>query len=52
MKGKVPKYRQHKNMKRKRKLLPKNRRDLQMKGTHKHMEVSLICFDNHICLSQ
>ena len=27
-------------------------RDLQMKGTHKHTEAELICFDNHRCISQ
>ena len=27
-------------------------RDHQMKGTHKHTEVSLIRFDNHRCLSR
>ena len=25
-------------------------RDLQMEGTHKHLEASLKCFDNHRCL--
>ena len=52
-KGKVPKYREHKNRGNKEETLTE-----KMKGspderrTHKYTEASLIPFDNHRCLSQ
>ena len=41
-----------KNMKRKRKLLPKKWRDLWMKGTYNHTEAKLKWFGNHRCLTR
>ena len=38
--------------KRKRKFLPKKWTDQRAKGTHKHMEAWLKCFDDHRCLSR
>ena len=46
--GKVPKYEEHKNRNRKRKLILRKRINIRMKGINNHTEVYFVGSDNHI----